>query len=176
MERKMEHATATGGKSVYVFVVWSFLLFVLFEWFMFFAVWAGVCFLFCCLGGGVGPAQTAKKKDTAQTAKNKHASDPSERVFFLLFGRVGVFSFCCLGGGRVFLLFGRGGRVFFCCLGGGRVFFCCLCGGACVFFAVWVGDENSLTYRSAWLVFKGPNNKKDQTAKTNTGSGNWVLE
>ena len=30
------------GKSVYLFVVWSFLLFVLFG-----------CFFFCCLGGGV---------------------------------------------------------------------------------------------------------------------------
>ena len=32
-------------------------------------------------------------------------------------------------------------------------------------FAVWAGDGSSLTYRSAWVVFKGPNNKKDQTAK-----------
>ena len=36
--------------------------------------------------------------------------------------------------------------------------------GACFLFAVWAGDGSSLTYRSAWLVFKGPNNKK------NTGS------
>ena len=30
------------------------------------------------------------------------------------------------------------------------------------FFAVWAG---SLTFRSAWLLFKRPNNKKDQTAR-----------
>ena len=48
---------------------------------------------------------------------------------------------------------------FFCCLGRGRVFF----------FAVWAGDGSSLTYRSAWLVFKRPNNKKDQTAKKKHG-------
>ena len=33
------------------------------------------------------------------------------------------------------------------------------------FFAVRAGDGSSLTYRSAGLVFKGPSNKKDQTAK-----------
>ena len=59
-----------------------------------------------------------------------------------------------------FLLFGPGACDCFCCLGGGRVFFCCL-GGA--------GDGSSLTYRSAWLVFKRPNNKKDQTAKKKHG-------
>ena len=39
----------------------------------FFAVWLGACSFFCCLGGGWA-------------------------CFFLLFGRVGVFVFCCLGG------------------------------------------------------------------------------
>ena len=83
------------------------------------------------------------------------------RVFFLLFERGGVFFFCCLGRGRVF----------FCCLGGG-VFFCLLFGqGACSFFAVWAGDGSSLTYPSAWLVFKRPKKKRDRTAKKkNTGS------
>ena len=71
---------------------------------------------------------------------------------FLLFGRGA-------GGVFMFLLFGRGVSIF-CCLGWGQVYF----------FAVWAGDGGSLTYRSAWLVFKGPNNKKDQTAKKNMGS------
>ena len=81
--------------------------------------------------------------------------------------------FCCLGGGRVFfLLFGRGWGVGgFCCLGGGRVFILAVWAGGVFVFAVWAGDGSSLTYRSAWLVFKRPNNKKDQTAnKKNTGS------
>ena len=55
--------------------------------------------------------------------------------------------------------------VFFCCLGGGRVFVFSVWAGGVFFFAVWAGDGSSLTYRSAWLVFKRPNNKKDQTAK-----------
>ena len=80
--------------------------------------------------------------------------------FFLLFGRGGVFFFCCLGRGVfIFLLFGRG-----------RVLFLLFGPGACFFFAVWAGDGSSLTYPSAWLVFKRPNNKRDRTAKKNTGS------
>ena len=72
-----------------------------------------------------------------------------------------MFIFCCLGGARdFFFAVWAGRRVCFYCLGGGRVF--------C--FAVWAGDRSSLTYRSAWLVFQGPNNKKDQTAKKNTSS------
>ena len=107
-----------------------------------------------------------KKNDPAQTAKKKHDPDPSERVSFLLFGRGGGVSFFWLfGRGACFSLrFGRV-RLCFCCLGGGRVF-CFLFGrGACFLFAVWAGDGSSLTYRSAWLVFKGLNNKKDQTAE-----------
>ena len=111
--------------------------------------------MFCCLGGGVGPAQTAKKKNRPNR-KNKHDPDPAERVFFLLFGRVGMFIFCCLGGMRVyFFAVWAGGVLFFCCLGGvvlidffclggGVFFFCCLGGGegggvvgACFFSAVW---------------------------------------
>ena len=113
---------------------------------------------------------------------------PSVFVFCCL-GGWACLSFCCLGVGRVdFSLFGGGGGgggggafCFFCSLGGCVLFFCCLGdgvfmffpvwpggggGGACVFFfAVWAGDGSSLTYRSAWLVFKRPSNKKDQTAK-----------
>ena len=108
---------------------------------------------FCCLSGGPGPAQTAKEKKTRprpNSKKKKHAPAPSER-FFLLFGRVGVFFFWL-------------GVFFFCCLGGGV--FCFLLFGprACFFFAVWAGDGSSLTYPSAWLVFKRPNNKRDRTS------------
>ena len=78
------------------------------------------------------------------------------RFFFCLGG--GVFSFCCLAGWRVF---------FFLYLGGVHVFLL-LFGRVAFFFAVWAGDGSSLTYRSAWLVFKGPNYEKDQTAKKHT--------
>ena len=96
-------------------------------------------------------------------------------------------SFCCLGGGRVFFCFAvwAGGVFLFCRLGGGVFFFCCLSGGVfffllfgpgtCFFFAVWAGDGSSLTYPSAWLVFKRPNNKRDRTAKKNTGSASPAL-
>ena len=57
------------------------------------------------------------------------------------------------------LLFGRGGWVFNFLLFG-RV--------ACFFFYLG-GDGSSLTYKPAWLGFKGTNNEKDQTTK-NTGS------
>ena len=74
---------------------------------------------------------------------------------FLLFGRGACF----------FLLFGRGRVYVFAVWAGGRVVFCCLGAGRVFFLAVWAGGGSSLTYRSAWLVFKRPNNKKDQTAK-----------
>ena len=98
--------------------------------------------LFCCLGfsgvifllfgRGPRPRPNSKKKHApAQTAKKKTRPRPFRACFFffLLFGRVGVFVFCCLGGGRVF----------FCCLGGGRVLFFAVWAGACSFFAVWAG-------------------------------------
>ena len=84
-------------------------------------------------------------------------------VFFLPFGPGACFFLCCLLGGRVLFFAVWVGGVFFCCLGGG-VFF---------LFAVWAGDGSSLTYRSAWLVFKRPNNKKNKQQtkiKKNTGS------
>ena len=55
--------------------------------------------------------------------------------------------------------------VFAVCMGGWHVCFLLFGQVAGVFFAVWAGDRSSLTYRSAWLVLKGPNNKKDQTVK-----------
>ena len=79
-----------------------------------------------------------------------------------------VFIFAVWAGRVDLLLFGRV-FLFCCCLGGGRVYLC----------AVWAGDGSSLTYQSAWLVFKVPNNKKDQTAKKkNTGSSKlgWPLK
>ena len=133
-------ANSKQGKRVYFFVVWSFLLFVLFGcyFFLLFGRWR---VFFCCLGGGPGPAQTAKKNTPPPKLQKKTRPAPSERVFFLLFGRVGVFIFfavwargvfffCCLGGGVVFLflLLGRG-RVFVLLFGRGRV----------LFFAVWAG-------------------------------------
>ena len=84
---------------------------------------------------------------------------------FLLFGR-GACSFFAVWAGGVFffLLFGRG-RVLFLLFGRGRVLFLLFGPGACFFFAAWAGDGSSLTYPSAWLVFKRPNNKIDRTAK-----------
>ena len=86
--------------------------------------------------------------------------------FFFAVWAGGVFFFCCLGGGVFFfLLFGRG-----------RVLFFAVWAGGVFFFAVWAGDRRSLTYPSAWLVFKRPNNKRDRTEKkkkkthTHTGS------
>ena len=92
-----------------------------------FAVWAGACFIFCCLGGGAGPAQTAKITNTPppKQQKNKHAPAPSERVLFCCLGGWACLCFCCLGGGGV---------VMFCCLGGGRVFFFPFWAGSCVLF------------------------------------------
>ena len=167
------------GVSVFIFLLSGLFCCLGFSGVVVFAVWAGACF-FCCLGGGPGPAQTAKKKHApAQTAK-KNTSPPLPIVFF----------FCCLGGGRVlFFAVWAGSVVFFCCLCGGRVFFFAVWAGACSFFAVWAGacsffllfgpgafffsvwagEGSSLTYPSAWLVFKRPNNKRDRTAKTKHG-------
>ena len=114
---------------------------------IFFAVWAGACFFFGCLGGGPGPAQTAKKTRSE--------------------GAGACFCFFAVWAGGVFffLLFGRG-RVLFLLFGRGRVLFFAVWDGGVFFFAVWAGDGSSLTYPSAWLVFKRPNNKRDRTAKT----------
>ena len=123
----------------------------------------------------------------AQTAKNKHAPalspiTPQQNLIFskkppvqtallglearsfLLFGRAGLFVFLLFRRVVVFIFFsclGGWSSLCFCCLGGGRLFFCCLGGGRLCFLLLWAGDGSSLTYRSAWFVFKGPNNKKD---------------
>ena len=80
-------------------------------------------------------------------------------AFFCYVGR-SVFCFCCLGG-CVFILFA---------VRAGCVIFVLLFGRGFVFFSVWTGDGSSLTYRSAWLVLKGTNNKRDQTAKKKKAS------
>ena len=141
-------------------------------------------FFFLLFGRGPRPRPNSKKKKKhapAQTAKKKKNTPPPLLSFFFccLGGWLCSF-FCCLGGGRVFFFaVWAGGVFFFCCLGGGVFCFCCLGGGvfffllfgpgACFFFAVWAGDRSSLTYPSAWLVFKRPNNKRDRTAKKKHG-------
>ena len=87
---------------------------------------------------------------------------------FLLFGP-GSFFVLLFGRGVCvcFLLFGRG-RVLLFAVWAGACFFLLFGPGACFFFAVWAGDGSSLTYPSAWLVFKRPNNKRDRTAKKKT--------
>ena len=110
-------------------------------------------------GRGRGPRPNSQKKTRPRpNSKKINPSPPLPSVFF----------FCCLGGGRV---------SFFCCLGGGVFFFAVWAGvvflfllfGRCVpffcFSAAWAGDGSSLTYRSAWLVFKRPNNKKNKQHK-----------
>ena len=94
----------------------------------------------------------------------------------MLFGRGRVFCFFAVWAGGVFVFAVWAGvacfffavwavAFFFCCLGGGVFFFLLFGPGACFFFAVWAGNGSSLTYPSAWLVFKRPNNKRDRTAK-----------
>ena len=70
----------------------------------------------------------------------------------------------------IFFAVWAGACSFFARWAGACSFFCCLDRGRVFFFAVWAGDGSSLTYPSAWLVFKRPNNKRDRTAKKNTGS------
>ena len=157
------------GKSVYLFVVWSFWLFGLFG-----------CYFFCCLGGGVfffllfgrgpRPRPNSKTKNTPppKQQKKKHVPAPSERVFFAVWASGCVCVFAVWAGGVFFFAVWAGGVFFFCCLGRGVFFFLLFGPGACFFFAVWAGDGSSLTYPSAWLVFKRPNNKRDRTAKKKT--------
>ena len=138
----------------------------------FFAVWAGCVFLFFAVWAGVGFFF--------------HAVWAVFFFFFFAVWAVGVFIFCCLGAGRVFcfavwavafclVVFAvwAVGVFIFCCLGAGRVFFFFFFfflfgrGWRFLFFALWAGNGSSLTYRSCLLIFKRPNNKKDQTAAKN---------
>ena len=78
------------------------------------AVWAGACLIFCCLGGGVGPAQTAKKTTRPRPNSKKINTPPTlPSVVFAVWAGGRIFKFCCLGGGAC---------SFFCCLGRGREF------------------------------------------------------
>ena len=143
-----------------------FLLSVFFVVWAFRAVWAGACLIFCCLGGGGCPAQTAKNETRTRpnsTNINTPSTPPSVFFFLLLFGRVGVFFFFgCLGVGRVFVAVWAGGGFFFllfgwgaccfCCLGGWRVlFFCCL--GGCRFFLLFGRVACFFCYLDGWRVF-----------------------
>ena len=155
------------GKSVCLLLSGLFCCFPFSSDVFFVAVWAGACFIFAVWAGAWALPKQQKKHAPAQAAKKKQARDSAERVYV----------FCCLGGMRLFFAVWAGVGVFFLLFARGRACFCCCSGGvhvvfllfgqdAClgerrVFFAVWARDGSSLTYRSAWLVLKGPNNKKD---------------
>ena len=147
---------------------------------IFFAVWAGACF-FLLFGRGPRPRPNSKKNHApAQTAKKNtpphlpiiffFAVWAGGCVFFFAVWAGDVFFFFAVWAGGVFffLLFGRGRVLFFAVWTGTCSFFCCVGRGRVYFFAVWAGDGSSLTYPSAWLVFKRPNNKRDRTAKKKT--------
>ena len=163
----------------------------------FFAVWAGACFIFCCLGGGTGPAQTAKKTlpRPNSTKINAPSSLPSVFCFAVWAGRRFCF-FCCLCGVRVFCFAIWAGDVFFfflgCCLGGvrilfaaraGSIFFFAVCArvvfsfvlfgrGACFFCCLGGGREFTHLPVCLARLHSTQQQKKDQTAKKkNTGSG-----
>ena len=141
-------------------------------------------FFFCCLGGAW--AKQKKKMPPPKQQKKKTCPRPFRAcLFFAVWAGGCVYVFAVWAGGWgggvllfglgacFFLLFGHGACSFFLLFGRGRVFFfCCLGRGRVFFFAVWAGDGSSLTYPSAWLVFKRPNNKRDRTEKKkkNTGS------
>ena len=138
-------------------------------------------FFFLLFGQGPRPRPNSKKKHApAQTAKKKRPHPFRACCFFAVWagGCVYFFAvwaggrvlFCCLGGGRVLFFAVWAGACFFLLFGRGRVLFFAVWAGGVFFFAVWAGDGSSLTYPSAWLVFKRPNNKRDRTAKKNTGS------
>ena len=151
------------GKSVYVFVVWSFLLFGLFGCF-FFAVWSVACSFFCCLGGGPGPAQTAKKTTRPRpNSKKKKAPASSGRVFFCCLGGWVCLFFAVWAGERVlFFAVWAGGRVLFFAVWAEACFFLLFGPGACVFFLLF--GVHSLTGLPG-SSFSDPITKKDQTAK-----------
>ena len=109
------------GKSVYFFVVWSFLLFGLFGCF-FFAVWAWACFFFLLFGRGPRPRPNSKKVNTPtrpNSKTKKHARKGRGRVIFFAVWAGACSFFCCLGGGRVLFFAVWAGRVFFLLFGRG---------------------------------------------------------
>ena len=153
------------------FVAWAFRVFIV----LLVGRWRVVFFF--CLGGGGGPANKKNMHPPEQQKINMPPTLPSVFSFFLLFGQVAVFMFLvCFFAGDVFLLCCLGWGVFILLLfGRGACFFLLFGRVALIFFAVWAGDRSSLTYRSAWLVFEGPYNKKDQTAENETRVPVWVL-
>ena len=97
----------------------------------------------CCLGGGVGPAQTAKqKKNKTCTRPNSKKMNtpptlPSVLFFFCCLGGWACFCFAAWAAGIIFDCLGGERDFCFCCLGGACSIFCCLGGGRVFFFAVW---------------------------------------
>ena len=166
---------------MFIFCCLVFLLFGLFECY-FFAVWARACFIFLLFGRERGPGPNSKKKNTPppKQQKKKTRPAPSERVVvFAVWAGGRVIFFAVWAGGVFFLLFGPRACHFFLLFGpGGK-------GGGCgpFFFAVWAGGVLFFLllrrvacffcclggHRSAWLVFKRPNNKKDQAANKKHG-------
>ena len=161
---------------VFVFLLSGLFCCLGFSGVIFFSVWAGAPF-FCCLGGGPGPAQTAKKKQ-----QKKHAPAPSDRFFcfavwaggcvhFFVVWAGGVFFFVVWAGG-VFLclLFGRGRVLFFAVWAGSCSFFCCL-GWERVFFLLFGRGTgvHSLT-RLPGSSLSDPTTKETEQQKKNTGS------
>ena len=139
--------------------------------------------------------QTVKKKHTWRARVCAGEGGGEGRVFLvLLFGRAEERACYCLfavwAGVRVFFAVwaGWGETVyFFCCWGGPgrrRVFFFAVWAGCRVFLALWAGrgefcfflcglgrgrEFTHLPVCLARLYCKGPNNNKDQTAKTKQG-------
>ena len=128
-------------------------------------------FFFCCLGGGPGPAQTAKKKHApAQTAKKKTRPRPFRACcFFCCLGGWVCLFFCCSGGVFFFLLFGRG-RVLFLLFGRGRVLFLLFGPGACFFLLFGRGTGVHSLTRLPGSSLSDPTTKETEQQKKNTGS------
>ena len=143
-----------------------------------FAVRAGAGFAFCCLGGGAGPAQTAKKttrpRPNSKTKKTRPC--PLRAFFFAVCAGGRVYVFAVWAEGRFFFaVLGCGVLCFFAVWARACLCFCCL-GGVRVFFAVWAEDMfffwlfgrgagvHSLTGLPG-LSLSDPTTKTDQTAK-----------
>ena len=171
-EPPLEWHSDFPGKSVYFFVVWSFLLFGLFGFF-FLLFGRGRVFIFAVWAGAQAPPKQQKKK---------HAPAPSERIF-LLFGRVGVFIFLLFGRGACFffavwagavfffLLFGRGRVLFFAVWAGACSFFLLFGPGACFFLLFGRGTGVHSLTRLPGSSLSDPTTKETEQQKKNTGSG-----
>ena len=126
-------------------------------------------------GRGPRPSRKGKKKKTLKQQKNMAGRGDVLFVVAVWAGGKGgggaCLCFCCLGGPvRLFFPFflpGWGRLVFFVLLfGQGVMLFVAVWAGDVFLFWLFGGGTGVHTYGSAWLVSKGPNNKKDQTEKT----------